>query len=182
MRIRAGTARELGRLQEIERAAGRWFRGIGMPEIADDEPPTRQCLREFAEAGGLWVATDDDGGGPPVAYALTEPVDGCLHVEQLSVHPDRARRGIGRALLDHLAVRAAAERIPALTLTTFTDVPWNAPYYARLGFRTLAAHELGPGLREIRSRETAAGLDRWPRVCMRREAAAQSRRDLLPAE
>ncbi|MFE9388423.1 GNAT family N-acetyltransferase [Streptomyces sp. NPDC006784] len=181
MRIRAGTARELGRIQEIERAAGRCFRGIGMREIADDEPPTWQCLREFAEAGGLWVATDPDGSRP-VAYALTEPVDGCLHIEQLSVHPDRARRGIGRALLDHLAARAAAERTPALTLTTFTEVPWNAPYYARLGFRTLATHELGPGLREIRAREAAAGLDRRPRVCMRREAAAPTHRDPLPPE
>ncbi|MGP3988310.1 GNAT family N-acetyltransferase [Streptomyces sp. 3N207] len=168
MLIRAGTARELGRLQEIERAAGRWFRDLGMDEIADDEPPSTECLREFAEAGGLWVATDATDG-PPVAYVLTEPVDGCLHIEQLSVHPDRARRGIGRALLDHLTARAAADRMPALTLTTFTDVPWNAPYYARLGFRTLAAHELGPELREIRVRETKAGLDRWPRVCMRRE-------------
>ncbi|OEU98959.1 hypothetical protein AN217_15295 [Streptomyces qinglanensis] len=56
MRIRAGTARELGRLQEVERAAGRWFRGIGMPEIADDEPPTRQCpraIRSRETAAGL---------------------------------------------------------------------------------------------------------------------------------
>ncbi|MBO8184258.1 GNAT family N-acetyltransferase [Streptomyces spirodelae] len=168
MRIRAGTAREFGRLQAIERAAGRWFRDLGMDEIADDEPPSVQCLREYAEADGLWVVTEA-AGGPAVAYALTEPVDGCLHIEQLSVHPDQARRGIGRSLLDHLADRAAAGRMPALTLTTFTDVPWNAPYYARLGFRTLDTRELSPGLREIRARESTAGLDRWPRVCMRRE-------------
>jgi hypothetical protein len=27
--------------------------------------------------------------------------------------------------------------LAALTLTTFTDVPWNMPYYERLGFRHL---------------------------------------------
>ncbi|MZD06511.1 GNAT family N-acetyltransferase, partial [Streptomyces sp. SID5785] len=54
-------------------------------------------------------------------------------------------------------------------LTTFRDVEWNAPYYARLGFRVLAEDEVTPGLARIRAAEAAHGLDRWPRVCMRRE-------------
>ena len=36
MRIRAAAVMELPALQDIERAAGLAFRGIGMPEIADD--------------------------------------------------------------------------------------------------------------------------------------------------
>jgi hypothetical protein len=56
-----------------------------------------------------------------------------------------------------------------LTLTTFAEVPWNAPYYLRCGFRRLGVRELTPGLRAIREREAAHGLDRWPRVCMRRD-------------
>ena len=92
-------------------------------------------------------------------------VDGCLHVEQVSVHPDHARRGLGRALLD----QAAADGIAALTLTTFAHVPWNAPYYTRCGFRVLDGTELTAGLRTIRQREAGLGLDRWPRVCMRRD-------------
>jgi GNAT superfamily N-acetyltransferase len=181
MRIRAGRAREFDRLQEIERKAGLCFRDLGMDEIADDEPPSAECLRGYADAGGLWVATAASDG-PPVAYVLSEPVDGCLHIEQLSVHPDSARRGIGRALLEHQAERAAADGLPALTLTTFADVPWNAPYYARLGFRTLAAPQLTPGLREIRARETDAGLDRWPRVCMRRETGGGRPNEPLAAQ
>ena len=43
--------------------------------------------------------------------------------------------------------------MPAVTLTTFRDVPWNAPYYERLGFRTLAADEITPGLAAIRAHE-----------------------------
>jgi GNAT superfamily N-acetyltransferase len=105
----------------------------------------------------------------PVAYLLADPVDGNLHVEQVSVHPDSARRGVGRSLLDHLAGLAVTGGIPALTLTTFAAVPWNAPYYERCGFRYLDGAELTPGLREIREREAAHGLDRWPRVCMRRD-------------
>ena len=48
-------------------------------------------------------------------------------------------------------------------------MPWNGPYYERCGFRVLADDELTPGLREIRAHEIALGLDRWPRVCMRRD-------------
>jgi hypothetical protein len=62
-----------------------------------------------------------------------------------------------------------AEGIAALTLTTFSQVPWNAPYYERCGFRCLDEAELTPGLRAIRRHEAEMGLDRWPRLCMRRD-------------
>ncbi|HUY50330.1 MAG TPA: GNAT family N-acetyltransferase [Streptosporangiaceae bacterium] len=107
--------------------------------------------------------------GRPIAYLIADLVDGSLHVGQVSVHPGSARRGLGRSLLDHAAAQAAAAGVPALTLTTFTQVPWNAPYYERCGFRCLDGAGLTPGLREIRRWEAAHGLDRWPRVCMRRD-------------
>ncbi|MER8099010.1 GNAT family N-acetyltransferase [Kitasatospora sp. NPDC094016] len=182
MRIRAAMRDELPLLCELERAAGAPFAAIGMPEIADDEPPAPDELAHYLDAGVALVAVPDatdlprqpgPGTGPIAGYLLAEPVDGALHIEQVSVHPDHARRGIGRALIEHLAAGTDA---PALTLTTFADVPWNAPYYARCGFRPLADHELTPGLREIRRKEAEHGLDRWPRLCMRRDLV----RDLTP--
>ncbi|MCX4821429.1 GNAT family N-acetyltransferase [Streptomyces sp. NBC_01142] len=166
MHIRAVQPDELLFLQDIERAAGRCFRDIGMPEIADDEPLPLGELARYQKAGLAWVAAND--AHAPIAYLIADLVDGNLHVEQVSVHPDSARRGIGRSLLEHLAVHGAGNGIPALTLTTFTEVPWNAPYYARCGFRPMNETMLTPGLREIREREAAHGLDRWPRACMRR--------------
>lgn len=136
-----------------------------MDRIADDEPPAPETLREAITHDRLWVV-DDPG---PVAYLLALDVDGSAHIEQVSVRADRARRGLGRVLIDHLADVARAEGLDALTLTTFTDVPWNAPYYRRLGFRVLTESEWTPGLRHIRHVEAAQGLDAWPRVCMRRE-------------
>ncbi|MFF7718164.1 GNAT family N-acetyltransferase [Streptomyces luteogriseus] len=169
MRIRLATRAELPALQDIERAAGAPFRDLGMPEIADDEPPALDELERYRRAGRCWVAVDErDERDLPAAYLLAEPVDGALHIEQVSVHPRAARRGVGRALLAHAADRAREEGLAALTLTTFTDVPWNAPYYARLGFRTLPEADLRPGLRAIRRAEAGHGLDRWPRVCMRK--------------
>ncbi|MFB9839304.1 GNAT family N-acetyltransferase [Actinoallomurus acaciae] len=167
MRIRTVREEELPVLRVIERAAGECFRDIGMPEIADDEPPPVEVLAAYRRNGHAWVAADD--ADRPVAYLIAEVVDGAMHVEQVSVHPAAARRGVGRSLLDHLAGVATGDDLPALTLATFAEVPWNAPYYERCGFRRLDEATLTPGLREIRRREAAYGLDRWPRVCMRRD-------------
>jgi len=167
MRIRAVEVEDLPALQDIERAAGRWFRDIGMPEIADDEPLTLDELAAYQRAGRAWAAVGETGH--LAAYLIADLVDGNVHIEQVSVHPGSARRGVGRSLLEHAARQAAAEGIRALTLTTFSEVPWNAPYYERCGFRRLDEAELTPGLRAIRRREAERGLDRWPRVCMRRD-------------
>ncbi|MFC8172527.1 GNAT family N-acetyltransferase [Streptomyces sp. NPDC057235] len=171
MRIRAAVAAELPLLQDIERAAGEPFRALGMAAIADDDPPPLETLEAYRRAGRARVAVD--AADRPVAYLLTDPVDGAAHVEQVSVHPDAARRGVGRALIEHLAETAGREGLTALTLTTFAEVPWNAPYYARLGFRPLADADpaLTDGLRAIRRAEAAHGLAAWPRVCMRRDLA-----------
>ncbi|MFD7645566.1 GNAT family N-acetyltransferase [Kitasatospora sp. NPDC059795] len=166
MRVRTVQVEELSVLQEIERAAGRWFHEVGMPEIAEDEPLSVEELTQYVDSGLAWVAVDD--ADRPLAYLIAERVDDALHVEQVSVHPDAARQGVGRALLEHAAQVAAAEGLPALTLTTFAEVPWNAPYYERCGFRPVPAERLGPELREVRAREAAHGLDRWPRLAMRR--------------
>lgn len=167
MRIRAVREDDLPILQTIERAAGTLFRDIGMPEIADDPPPSLADLARYQQAGSAWVTVDEVDH--PVAYLIAEPVDGNLHIEQVSVDPAYGRRGLGRELIEQAADHAKAQQLPALTLTTFRDVAWNAPYYARCGFRTLAAGELTPGLVAIRHREAEHGLDRWPRVCMRRD-------------
>ena len=56
-----------------------------------------------------------------------------------------------------------------MTLTTFRDVPWNAPFYERLGFCVLDSSELTPELDAVVREEAARGLDRDRRVVMRCE-------------
>jgi GNAT superfamily N-acetyltransferase len=153
-------------LRELERAAGEAFRELEMDSVADDDPPTAEDLTAYQRDGRAWVVAD--GEDRPIAYLLVEQVDQNAHIEQVSVHPGHARRGLGRALIDTAEAWAAARGLDGLTLTTFADVPWNGPYYARLGFRILAAGEMTNGLRDIREQEAAHGLDAWPRVTMRR--------------
>jgi GNAT superfamily N-acetyltransferase len=171
--IRAARQSDLAVMQDIERAAGSSFREIGMPEIADDEPLPVEELTRYQQDHRAWVAADD--ADVPAAYLIAGIVDGSLHIEQVSVHPRAARRKIGRMLLDHAAAYAAARGIGGLTLTTFAEVPWNAPYYARCGFRALQDSELSPGMRAVRDREIAHGLHRWPRVYMCRDLDTPAR-------
>ena len=155
-------------LQEVEIAAGRLFLEVGMPEIAGDEPLSIEHLDDYRTAGRAWVI--DDAAATPVAYVLADVLDGHAHVEQVSVHPDAAGRALGARLIDEVAAWARASAMPAVTLTTFRGVPWNAPYYARLGFRVLGDDEIGPELRaRCVDEQRLHGLDPAQRVCMRRE-------------
>ncbi|MFB7878605.1 GNAT family N-acetyltransferase [Nocardia sp. NPDC056064] len=163
--VRLATNAEITRLQEIERRAGAPFAEIGMTAVAEDEPPAAETLAEFVAAGRAWVWPD--ATGLPIGYLVLSLVDGQPHIDQVSVDPDHAGLRIGKRLIDHAVTWARARGLRELTLTTFTQVPWNGPYYERLGFAYIPAAEEPPELRAIRAAETAHGLDEWPRASMR---------------
>lgn len=173
--IRAARPDELSLLTAIERAAGESFRSLGMDLVADDEPRPVGELRPYVEGGRAFVSVD--AADLPTGYLLLDNVDGAAHVEQVSVHPAHAREGIGRALIERAATWARCHGLDSLTLTTYVDVPWNGPYYERLGFRYLAPEELTPQLGAIRDQERASGLDAWPRACMRLSLRPSASRD-----
>jgi hypothetical protein len=79
-----------------------------------------------------------------------------------------AGRGLGAALIEQFAASARAEGRPALTLTTFREVPWNEPYYKRLGFVVVGPADQGPELAALVSREADTIPSNAPRVAMRR--------------
>lgn len=161
--IRSAATSDLATLQQIESAAGEGFRAHGMDAVADDDPPSITDLASFVAAGNAWV---DVEAGTIRGYLLALAIDAGLHIEQVTVHPDHAGRRIGSALIEHLREIARTRGVTCLTLTTFRDIPWNAPYYARLGF--VVDDDPTPGLIAIRAQEARHGLDAWPRVVMRR--------------
>lgn len=105
----------------------------------------------------------------PVGFALVSVVDGLAHLEELDVHPEHGRRGLGTALVETVREWARNAGFKAITLSTFRDVPWNAPFYAQLGFRVLTEDELTEGLLQLREAEAGRGLPIRARVMMRRE-------------
>lgn len=165
-RIEHATPEHLPFLPAIERDAGRLFIGYGLPDSVFADATSAEELQEAQEDGLLWVAV-----GPervPVGFALVDVVDGAAHLEEIDVHPDHGRRGIGVSLVRTVCDWAREAGYPAVTLTTFRDVPWNAPFYASLGFVAIPADRLGPVLSELLREEAERGLEPEKRVVMRR--------------
>jgi hypothetical protein len=54
-----------------------------------------------------------------------------------------------------------------LGLVTFKHLPWNAPFYAKLGFIVMDAPEYGPGFSKLFDDEKRLGINIENRVAMR---------------
>lgn len=160
--IRSARATDLAALPVIERAAAAQFRMTAYPDMAD-----AALASEHVDLASehVWVAVDS--ADQPVAFAVAHELDDSFYVHELDVDPRYARRGLGRQLIETIAVWARTRGYAALTLSTFRDVPWNGPYYARLGFRPLDDAQLSPGLQAVRQAEAEAGLPVAERLCMR---------------
>lgn len=155
---------DLADLPAMQIAAGALFRELGMDLVADGPAPV---LAEFEAArtrGYLIVAVSCEGAF--VGFVRMSPLDGALHVEQVTVAPDWGRRGIGRRLMRAAEQRALHQGFANMTLTTYRDVPFNAPFYEQFGWMALDDEDLTYGLAAQRCAEAAAGLDQWPRIAM----------------
>jgi predicted N-acetyltransferase YhbS len=164
--IRPALTTEIEAVREIERASAQRFIGL-MDALAADEPSPAEVLAARIVAGGLLVA---DVEGEVAAFVMFRPVGDSLYIEQIDVLPAFERRRIGASLIDAVADQARTSGLSRLTLSTFRDVPWNAPYYRRLGFIDIDDKKLAPDLLEIRREHLARGLDESLRVFMERKA------------
>jgi predicted DCC family thiol-disulfide oxidoreductase YuxK/GNAT superfamily N-acetyltransferase len=165
--IRSAEAAELPELQRVEREAGIRFRGLGLIDHLLDHSLSLPELSGHQRAGRVWVAADERNR--PVGFAVASVVGGGAHLEELDVLPEAGRRGIGTLLVTTVCAWAEAQGFSTITLSTFRDVPWNAPFYERLGFRRLQPADLSSALRDVRAREQHLGIVLDQRVMMRRE-------------
>ncbi|MBB4935337.1 ribosomal protein S18 acetylase RimI-like enzyme [Lipingzhangella halophila] len=161
--IRIGGPADVPRLAEVSRAAFALFGQAGL-DLPPDDPEA-----ELSGAGRLLVAEfpGPEGGPLAVGFAQLVELDGHAHLAEISVHPDYGRRGVGSALLEAACADAAGRGLAAMTLTTFRDVPFNGPWYARMGFTELPREQWGAELAaQWRAEE---GLLVAPRVVLCRE-------------
>ncbi|MCX5575050.1 GNAT family N-acetyltransferase [Enterobacter sp. E-TC7] len=161
--IRPTTSDDVAALPAIERAAGERFRDDpDLAWLADGEVISAEQHLDYAERGLSWLALANDR---PVGFILTEAHPSSLFIVELSVDLAWQGKGIGRQLIARAADHARKLGLTSLTLTTFRNVPWNAPFYARMGFEMMTT--LTPELREKREEETAHGLAYESRCAMR---------------
>ena len=138
--IELARSEHLDMLPEIELAAAALFpNDVITSEIRASIVPREQLIVAQME-DRLWVAVTSRG--TPVGFAIALPEYNCAFLHEIDVHPAHQRRGLGRRLIQEVVNWAQAKKFACVSLTTFEHVPWNAPFYSRLGFRKLAEHEL----------------------------------------
>ena len=122
-------------LAAVEQAAATLFPQGTIPDDIRSDSVPEPLLEEAAEAGNLWVALD--GMGRVVGFALLSVDDGCAVLAQMDVVPEHGRKGLGGKLVAEAARKAREDGHAALYLTTFSHIPWNMPFYERIGFSLL---------------------------------------------
>lgn len=153
-------------LTAIEVAAERLFVEWGI-ELPADSVTEEWAYEEACMEQRLLLAVD--AADRPVGFSILEIVDGDVYLDEVDVHPDHARQGLGTALVRASCDWALAHGFQTITLTTWREVPWNAPFYRKLGFEEVADDRLGPELAAIRREEGRRGLERqYARCAMRR--------------
>lgn len=162
--IRNGTSEDCVVLPAIEGAAAELFRPLNIisPELDFDTLPLAFLEKQCA-AGMLLVATHED---VPVGFVVAMDKDGDFYIAELDVHPDHGKRGLGAGLMQAICSQAFEAGKPRVTLCTFRDVPWNAPFYARLGFTEITKSDWQPWMHDLAERQTNEGLDMETRVYM----------------
>jgi len=164
-RIASARSEDIAFVPAIELAAAQLLAGH-TPESVLSETTSIHELNHAQRSGRLWVALAND---VPVGFAHVTVLEStAAHLDELDVHPDHGRRGLGTKLVLEVCAWAATNRYGSVTLTTFRDVKWNMPFYARLGFREIESAQLSPELRSVVEDETRRGLDPARRVVMRR--------------
>lgn len=167
--IRAARRHELAAIQDIENEADTVFRRAAMPWVLAMAPAGLATLEAARRRGHLRVAVDR--ANQPVGFALLSTLGGEAFLQQLSVVPRHAGRGIGAALLETICDIARAEGHATIALSTALGVPWNAPFYARRGFVMAPPGDYSPAMRRERAHEMRLGHPAWRRCFMRRVLA-----------
>jgi GNAT superfamily N-acetyltransferase len=156
--------RDLLLIGAIELAAAALLKGHA-PDTVLAETTSLEELKNAQSDGRLWVAL---AGNTPVGFAHVEILGpATAHLEEIDVHPDHSRRGLGRLLVSAVCKWADEHGFEEVTLTTFRDVPWNMPFYVKLGFEEIPSKEMTAELTAVVGDESERGLDPKRRVVMR---------------
>ena len=163
--IRPARFDELTQLAAIERDAQQRYRSVGYDYCADGPVRDPEEHERAFDEGIVLVA---DVGGEIVGFLMLWPADGRAHVVEVSVHRAWQGRGIGRALFATAEDWARVVGYDEMTLTTYVEVPWNAPFYRALGYAEFIPRDDRRDLRAIQALEAERGFARWPRCAMRK--------------
>lgn len=161
--IRFALPADLPAVRLVEISAATVFVGTHMDFAANYAPNTPDDLIAAIAVQLMWVATDGD---EVIGFVFAEPCSDGLYVRELSVAAPWHQRGHGSALMATLIAAARTRGDPQLVLTTDRTLPWNAPFYRRIGFCIVEGAAMPPDAQRRLERQFAAGFDPRHRCAM----------------
>ena len=162
--IRSARGEELTLLAHIEQSAAIRFLDTPYAFLVEAKPLPLEFVQRRFQAGQVWVAVDQQD--TVIGFALTREVDGTLYLQEIDIEPKHGQKGLGSALVNTVRSWANLSDYSVMSLSTFRDISWNAPFYLKLGFRILDESELTAGFQQIRWQECESGLPISDRVIM----------------
>lgn len=164
--IRRPHPHEIKLLPQIENEADLRYRRVGLGQVVGMPPASLASLEAGRRGDRLWVAVS--ALNRPVGFALMKFPGGTAWLDQLSVLDRWQGQGHGSALIARVAAAARSLGHRTLHLSTYRDVPWNAPYYARRGFEEMPREDWPYVFRMEAMMGNRQGHPPWRRTIMRR--------------
>ncbi|KAF2120753.1 acyl-CoA N-acyltransferase [Lophiotrema nucula] len=172
--IRLATPSDIPHIMKIHKEAYQTFRDHGMA-MPDFEPSPGDFLSSLNDEK-LWVAEENSSCAGFIqadAFCNGDSDFYTAYIRQVSVSTAHARKGVGKQLIEFVEGWARELELQGIDLTTYKDIPWNAPYYERLGYSTLGREELCKDNAsdvhdELKSESEHELCLSWPRVAMRK--------------
>ncbi len=163
--IRAPRLDEIGKLARIEEEADQRYLDTRFHAFAEAPGIPAEVARRYIAEDRLLVAAVDE---EPIAFIgwSTERDPTVLSVSQISVLSEFGRQGIGTRLINVVLDRARAEGYRSAVLATQIGVPWNEPWYRRLGFESLEPDDWTDWMQEVVAEQQSGGIDWEYRVWM----------------
>jgi GNAT superfamily N-acetyltransferase len=164
-RVVPASSGHISALPSIERSAAELF-GDAVPAELLEHVTDEAAFLDSQRIGTLWVALGPDD--EPVGFARVDVAGAQVHLAELDVLPAHGRRGVGTALIQAVEAWARSRNCTQITLTTYRELPWNAPFYARLGFSVVPETEWDTDMRRRFEEEAGLQSERAKRVVMRK--------------
>jgi GNAT superfamily N-acetyltransferase len=164
--IRRAQSWEIPLLEYVERSAAEIFRTANLGFLADGDTVDPAALAAMAHANHLWIAANRFD--QPIGFVGGEYLNGNFHIVEISVAKEFQGKGVGKALMTAMVQQVSREGYKSVTLTTYKKLPWNAPWYSKMGFFEVNAQDMGREYLDILASEAQHGLDVRSRCVMKK--------------
>ena len=165
MKIRLATQHDFKYLPEIEKDAAKAYKKF-VNDFDEDAPVTGVSFYENLKLSSVIFVAEISNH--IIGFIIGYELDKQAYIHEISVQQNHSGKGIGSGLLNAFIQWSADNNYQNIILTTFKDIPFNMPFYQKIGFKVFDPNPaLFPNLIKIRQEEKESGIeDQFERVCM----------------